>query len=91
MQLLGAYYNFIVASFIVCENDISFHLAHNILLTHEQRLCIQNSITKWDNIYANMVATQRRNFNNIKNHNNKGNNLFNNRNNFGKNQSSVCG
>ncbi|KAJ9691425.1 hypothetical protein PVL29_013564 [Vitis rotundifolia] len=40
---LGSEYNSIVASLTACEDDLSLHSVHSILLTHEQRLNHQHT------------------------------------------------
>ena len=55
---LGVDYSPIVAPITTREDDISIHLIHNILLTHEQRLTFQNIIPKEDSIFAHDVISQ---------------------------------
>lgn len=66
---LGTNYNSIVALLTTCEDDISVHLEHSILLTHKQRLCFQNSRAKNDVIAANITTSQYQNYNKKKNQN----------------------
>ena len=61
---LGADYNSIVALLTAHEDDISLHSIHGILLTHEQRLCFQNSVAEDDVIAANIATSQHQNYNN---------------------------
>lgn len=51
---LGANYNSMIASLIAHEDDLPIQSVHGILLTHEQKLCFQNSMEKRDNIFANV-------------------------------------
>ena len=68
LQLLGGLcpiYNSILASLTTREDNISFHSIHSILLTHEQRLCFQNTTSpETDIISANMATTHHQNNNN---------------------------
>lgn len=66
LQLLGGLgvdYSSMVASLIACEVDIPLHLVHSIVLTHEQRLCFQNSVAEDDVIAADIATSQHRNYN----------------------------
>ena len=75
---LGAYYNSIIASLTVREVDVSIHSVHNILLTHEQRLCFQNLVAEGETISANS-SIQGRHTNTRKYYDGRGNNHFNNK------------
>ena len=66
----GANYNSIVASLTTRENDLSLHSIHSILLTHEQRLCFQNTVPESDLVIANIATSQHKN-NSNKRHNNR--------------------
>ena len=64
LQLLGGLCA-ILASLTTREDNISFQSIHSILLTHEQRLCFQNTITpETDIISANMATAHHQNNNN---------------------------
>ena len=67
---LGADYNSIVASLIAREGDLSLHSIHSILFTHEQRLCLQNTLPKSDFVNANIATSQHKN-NSKKRHKNR--------------------
>ena len=54
---LGVEYNPIVASITAREYDLPLQSVHSILLTHEQRLHVQNTIPKKELILAHL-ATQ---------------------------------
>ena len=59
-------------------------MVRGILLTHEQRLCFQNSVAEDDVIAANIAASQHQNYNNKnggQSHNQ--NNLIPNKNGYG--------
>ena len=54
---LGPDYNSIIASLTTRENDLSLSSVHSILLTHEQRLNLQQSVpADITSITAHMVA-----------------------------------
>ncbi|RVX20171.1 hypothetical protein CK203_004458 [Vitis vinifera] len=64
LQLLGGLCA-ILASLTTREDNISFQSIHSILLTHEQRLCFQNTISpETDIISANMATAHHQNNNN---------------------------
>ena len=67
---LGANYNSIVASLIAWEDNLSLHSIHSILLTHEQWLCLLNTVPTSDLVNANIATSQHKN-NSNKTHNNR--------------------
>ena len=50
---LGPKYNVVVASLTTRDDDLSHHSVNNILLTHEQRLMVQNYVP----LYLNSITT----------------------------------
>ena len=53
---LGPKYNVVVASLSTRDDVLSLHSVNNILLTHDQRLMLQNSVPLYLNsIIANMA------------------------------------
>lgn len=55
-----------ITSLTTCEDDISLHLVHSILLTHEQRLYFQNTISPETNFISTIMATTHQQNNNNK-------------------------
>ena len=53
---LGVEYNPIVASITAREYDLPLQSVHSILLTHEQRLHVQNTIPKKELILAHLAT-----------------------------------
>ena len=56
---LGAEYNSIITSLTAREDEVSLHSVHNILLTHEQRLQFQNSITEETTLSTHIASHSR--------------------------------
>ena len=67
---LGVDYNFIVVSLTAREDDLSLHSVHSVLLIHEQRWCLQNTVPESYLVNANIATSQHKN-NSNKRHNNR--------------------
>ena len=65
---LGVEYNSIVASLVAREDEVSLHTVHNILLTYQQCLNLQNS-TENNVISTNLTTTSSNHHNNRRNSN----------------------